>query len=319
MKKRLHLIGKLIIPAMILVLALQPLPGVAASSQNLDDSVNKVRDAMVARQTGVQVYFYSWKDFMKDAAVRDELFYAACSEEHSDSYNTGAYLKSNVKSCDVSTQKIGEDPPRWKVTFRNIVYRTDAEQEAEFDAKLQEVMAQLDIQEASDYEKCSAIYDYITSHVTYDHDAYQAHLQGDDRGYDLAYTAYSALIHGKAVCQGYATLFYAMCRYAGLEVLMVDGIAQNDDGWGEHAWNLVRIDGYWYQADPTWDSESSVMGYRYFLQGTDTFKKHRLNLDYTQDSFTSTHIMPVNSYKNSLNENPLIRLFKKIKGILLGE
>ena len=42
---------------MILVLALQPLPGFAASSQNLDDSVNKVRDAMVARQTGVQVYF----------------------------------------------------------------------------------------------------------------------------------------------------------------------------------------------------------------------------------------------------------------------
>ena len=195
----------------------------------------------------------------------------------------------------------------------SFTYYTTKEQEEELAGKISQVLDSLKLKGKSDYDKFIAIYDYIVENVDYD----DRHLKDDS--YKLKYTAYAAMCNGTAVCQGYATLFYAMCKYAGLEVLMVDGIAQNDDGWGEHAWNLVRIDGYWYQADPTWDSESSVMGYRYFLQGTDTFKKHRLNLDYTQDSFTSTHIMPVNSYKNSLNENPLIRLFKKIKGILLGE
>ena len=319
MRLRNNGLKKCIILALALILSASPAGVFAAGSQNVDSSVEKLRDAMVARQDSVQMYFYSWKDFKKDDAIRDELFYAACSEEHADSYNTGAYLKSNVKGCDVSTQQIASDPPRWKVTFSNFTYRTTLEQEAEFDAKLQEVMAGLDIENESEYGKCRAIYDYITSHVTYDHDAYQAHLQGDDSGYDLAYTAYSALIGGRAVCQGYATLFYAMCRYAGLNVLMVDGIAQGQDGWGEHAWDMVQIDGYWYQVDPTWDSESSVMGYKYFLGGTETFKKHRLNLDYTQQSFTSTHIMPVNSYKNSVNENPLVRLLKLIREILLGD
>ena len=180
-------------------------------------------------------------------------------------------------------------------------------------------MAGLELEEKSEYERVSAIYDYITSHVIYDTEAYQAHLAGNDSDYDMAYTAYSALINGRAVCQGYATLFYAMCRYAGLEVLMVDGIALGQDGWGDHAWNMVRVDGYWYQADPTWDADPSFMGYRYFLKGTDTFKKHRLNLDYTQDAFISTHVMPVNSYKNAVNENPIIRLFKMLKELILGE
>ena len=318
MKPRNNGLQKFIILALVLALSASPMTIFAAGSQSLDSSVVKLRDAMVARQDVVQMYFYSWKDFRKDEAIRDELFYAACSEEYSNAYYTGAYLKSNVKSCEVSTEQISSDPPRWKVTFSNFVYRTTAEQEAEFDARLQEVMAELAIENETEYEKCRAIYDYITSHVTYDREAYQAHLQGDDSGYDLAYTAYSALIGGRAVCQGYATLFYAMCKCAGLNVLMVDGIAQGQDGWGEHAWNMVQIDGYWYQADSTWDSQRSAMGYKYFLQGTDTFKKHRLNLDYTQQSFVSAHVMPVNSYKNSINENPLIQLCKKIKELLLG-
>ncbi len=319
MKKKNQWIKLNIVLVVILALIAAPVTSYGLGAQRLSDAVKNLQNAMVARQDTAVVYFYSWDDFTKDNAMRDELFYAACSEEIADSYNTGAYLKSNVKGCEVSTQKIGTDPDRWKVVFTNITYRTTAEQEAEFDARLQEVMAGLELEDKTEYEKCSAIYDYITSHVVYDTEAYQAHLAGDDSDYDMAYTAYSALINGRAVCQGYATLFYAMCRYAGLEVLMVDGIALGQDGWGDHAWNMVRIDGYWYQADPTWDADPSFMGYRYFLKGTDTFKNHRLNLDYTQDAFTSTHVMPVNSYKNAVNENPLIRLFKMLKELILGK
>ena len=309
---------KFILLALILAVALAPVT-VSAKSHGLKEAVETLRDDMVARQPNVLVYLYSYKDLMQDDVVRDDVFFAACSEKYATDYNTGAYLKSNVKSCDVATTKLSDDPERWKISFSNIQYRTTAEQEAEFDAQLQEVMKELNVWDERDYVKCRAIYDYITSHVEYDQPAYQAHLLGDDSEYDLAYTAYSALIDGKAVCQGYATLFYAMCKLAGLDVLMVDGIAQGKDGWGDHAWNMVKVDGYWYQCDPTWDSDPTLMGYKYFLKGTDTFKKHRLDLEYTQNDFLSDHIMPVNSYKNSVNENPVIRLVKRVKELLLGK
>lgn len=32
---------------------------------------------------------------------------------------------------------------------------------------------------------------------------------------------------------------------------------------GAHMWNLVRIDGQWYHADPTWDDNGSVPLYQY--------------------------------------------------------
>ena len=46
------------------------------------------------------------------------------------------------------------------------------------------------------------------------------------------FTAYAALAKGKAVCQGYATLYYAMCRAMGLPVRVITSY--------DHAWNIVK-------------------------------------------------------------------------------
>ena len=45
-----------------------------------------------------------------------------------------------------------------------------------------------------------------------------------------------------------------MCQQCGIEVAFVVGMAGPDDeNVGGHAWNVVKIDGQWYELDSTWD------------------------------------------------------------------
>ena len=136
-------------------------------------------------------------------------------------------------------------------------YETTKEQEKELKDKVDAVLAKLDLDGASEYEKVRAIYNYICSNVVYDYD----HL--NDNSYRLQYTAYAAAINGTAVCSGVADLFYYMATAAGLEAR----ITVNDI----HAWNIVKVDGKYYYLDPTWDLGINESEYRYFLKGESDF------------------------------------------------
>lgn len=61
-----------------------------------------------------------------------------------------------------------------------------------------------------------------------------------------ALNAYGALIKGEALCQGYAGAFQILGEMAGLKVRTVNGYL---NGNIPHAWNLVDLDGSWYQID----------------------------------------------------------------------
>lgn len=102
------------------------------------------------------------------------------------------------------------------------------------------------IKDASDdLAKAGAIHDYLALHVTYD---YTFSPQ--------AYTAYGALLEGKAVCQGYSGAFNLLCKAAGIEAFAVANRT--------HMWNAVKTDGKIYYYDVTFDDTGDVL--------TDTYK-----------------------------------------------
>ena len=81
--------------------------------------------------------------------------------------------------------------------------------------------------------------------VLYLHD-----MMTDRSEYDFSYTnydAYSALITGKATCQGYALAMNLLCRAAGIPCYAITSNAL------KHMWNVVQVDGEWYQLDSTND------------------------------------------------------------------
>ena len=85
----------------------------------------------------------------------------------------------------------------------------------------------------SDLEKVMAINKWLVTNVKYVKDAPNAH------------NAIGALVDKKCVCEGFGRAFDKICNYAGLDCEMV--INTN------HMWVKVKIDGAWYNCDPTWD------------------------------------------------------------------
>lgn len=69
-----------------------------------------------------------------------------------------------------------------------------------------------------------------------------------DKRPDNCFTAYGALIGGRAVCEGYAAAYWLLCREAGLWCAYRNG---QPEGQG-HAWNMVRLDSGIYNVDVTW-------------------------------------------------------------------
>lgn len=117
---------------------------------------------------------------------------------------------------------------------------------------------------SSDYDKVYAIYQYVTSNIKYDY--YMASLDGMDLVHYVESAPYPseinfALMNKKGVCFDYSLLFQALCCTFDINCYYANGYA----GGGSHAWNIVEVDGVYYQADPTWDAGKSPDQYRYFL------------------------------------------------------
>ena len=69
---------------------------------------------------------------------------------------------------------------------------------------------------------------------------------------DNCFTAFGALITGKAVCEGYAAAYMLLCREANLWVGYKSGFADNGKERAGHVWNLIKLEDGIYNVDVTW-------------------------------------------------------------------
>ena len=102
------------------------------------------------------------------------------------------------------------------------------------------------------------IHDKLIDLVSYDREA----AASEDR--DLAHTAYGALVANsrgeanRAVCDGYSYAYEYLLQKAGIRSTVVSGRAGDDEETaGPHSWNLVELNGQWYEVDATWNDISA--------------------------------------------------------------
>lgn len=107
--------------------------------------------------------------------------------------------------------------------------------------KAREIVAQADsLPDAYDQELY--FHDYICQNTTY--------LTQEDDGY----TAYNALVEGRAVCEGYSRALQLLLDMVGIPNYLATGVGVDDSGSREgHMWNIVTIGGSNYHVDATWD------------------------------------------------------------------
>ena len=128
------------------------------------------------------------------------------------------------------------------------LHKAKVDMEAKADIVISETRSKTTMVERELY-----IHDYICQNTAYDETA------------PYNQSAYSCLILNKSVCAGYARAFQYLMSRAGFICYYVAGrteglngqiIGGSDEG-GSHSWNMVVIEGSYYNVDCLWDDTAS--------------------------------------------------------------
>lgn len=89
----------------------------------------------------------------------------------------------------------------------------------------------------------------LAANTAYDFGTYNDGINGDVSSASQAFTAYGALVKGKAVCSGYAMAYKAVMDYLGVPTIIVSGYSVGKDKKGNdtanqvgHSWNYVLLE-----------------------------------------------------------------------------
>ena len=191
---------------------------------------------------------------------------------HTGAPTEGDYLRYEYGGANCNGSAVtAETPGEYYYKFiYSPLYFTTLAQESELNGIVANILDGLQPAGKNDAEKIRAVYEYLTGHVRY--------TESDDT---LIFTAYAALRHGRAACQGIAVAFYRLCLELGVDTRLV-----TSRGMG-HAWNIVRADGrHYYAVDATWDAGKSQEQWLYYLKGSESWlKNHELGDEFTDGKF----------------------------------
>lgn len=142
----------------------------------------------------------------------------------------------------------------------------------------------------TDYDKAKAVYDWVSSNIHYDMDAFNTDNIVDQ-------DAINTLNNKRAVCEGYANLTAALLRSLDIPTGVVYGYAlgvDTSDYWvtpfkmpsANHAWNEVYIDGKWLIIDSSWGSNN-----QYYKGQFNTYPSSDNYFDIALNTFSMTHLI----------------------------
>lgn len=119
---------------------------------------------------------------------------------------------------------------------------------------------------STDIDKVKFVHDWLIYNVN----------DGSAKSSDMhCHMAYSAIVEKVGVCSTYTHAFTYCMQKLGIQCTMVSGSTWNGTA---HCWNLVKVDGDWYECDVYWDDviTKSETDYTYtcFMQSTASLKAY---------------------------------------------
>ena len=136
----------------------------------------------------------------------------------------------------------------------------------------------LELKGKDDYETVKNVHDYLVKNFEYDYSTSMVN-----------HTDIDGFRDGKMVCSGYGLATYYLLNKVGIKTEIITGSAGetlNDEA--THMWNMVRVEGKWYNLDVTWDDPGgSGVTYTYFLKSDVDFPRHRRLGAYNNDYYNS--------------------------------
>lgn len=131
----------------------------------------------------------------------------------------------------------------------------------------------------SDRDKFMMIYNMVINRAKYN---YAAVNSKDESQYTSRNLQDFFCKGGSGVCAGFADALVQLGTIMGLEMEYVQGDSKSAKMSHKeyHAWVRVKIDGEWYNADPTWDANHVKGKYGYCLKSDAEFDGHTIDRNY---------------------------------------
>ena len=112
----------------------------------------------------------------------------------------------------------------------------------------------------TDYDTVLNVHKYLIEHFDY-----------DDSTSMKNHTDIDGFKDGVMVCSGYGLAAYYLLNKMGVETRIITGYGGEGDGPSNHMWNMVKVDGQWYNLDITWDDlGGDHISYNYFLKNEES-------------------------------------------------
>ena len=238
------------------------------------------------------------QDFSKLTAAKDKKIVLLANSMVDIPLEVVERLKQQGVSCEIHMQ-----------SYDNSVYQNQSYELDEFLAmsqKMNELIGDID-ESLPEEEKFRLIYERIASSIEYDYPAgYPKDSEEKKYSRENLYhcrNLRNGLLYGKTVCAGYADILKNACLLKGIECEYIQGpvdsvmdknyyLRNRDKSQNQnsepvyadknsvitrehHAWNKVKINGVWYNCDPTWDRNDIISGIipTYALCSDELYKK----------------------------------------------
>jgi len=211
-------------------------------------------------------------------------------------------IYSNLYDC--STVRFYQNGTMWygvtMIKENTAAAKTAQTKLNKYESRAKSILKSLNLQGKSDFEKASAIYDWVINNITYDWSMKR-------------YTGYDGLIYGETICDGYANIFRRLCYGAGLECRYLSSQS--------HAYNIVCVGGKWYYVDTTLEEKMSrplydkdPEGWRWFLCGKDNFSYGSLHNTYAYYNLPRYNVSTIHYIMPGKKVNPSKITSKKKSG-----
>ena len=259
---------------------------------NADAVIEAIRNGLRRRDRQITISYSSHQDNLDElGTIVRELM--ECALDETDSPEEGDYIRYQYGGYTMhSAYHTDSGIYYYEITILPQYYTTAAEEER-VTQRVEEILSALGNGAGmTELERVQAVTEYLREHVRYDE------VHAGNENHHRKTTAYAALIQGQAVCQGYAAAVYRLLREMGVPVRIVTGMAGEEQTL--HAWNLVCVDGLYYNLDLTWDDRNG--DYACFMKSDADFPSHTRDAAFATAAFYEAYPMAQESISDLKGE-----------------
>ena len=128
--------------------------------------------------------------------------------------------------------------------------------------KAKEILDEIITDNMTDLEKQVRIAEYVQDFMEYSEEPDES----DGKTYPIIY---HGIIKNDGVCNNYARTANYLMNNAGLEVRICEGSG--------HMWNMIRLDGKWYEFDCTWNDNETLADWKWFNKSRNFVGQNKLH------------------------------------------